>query len=530
MSLLCVQNLAVTFRTADTVVEAVKGVSYDINAGEVFSIVGESGSGKSVTALALLKLLKTNGSTDISGNIAFDGKDLNQMTESELRRVRGRDIGMIFQDPLNALNPLHTVGKQIRESLRLHSGLSKAEAHEESLRLLSMVGIKSPKLRAQAYPYELSGGQCQRAMIAIAIANKPKLLIADEPTTALDVTIQKQVLELIKQLQKELNMGVLLISHDLNLVKRYADRVGVMRSGELVETNTADALFSSPQHPYTQALIEAEPTGQPPNIPDDATELLQANNLRVTFELNKGWFGPAKNIIKAVDDISFTLKEGETLGIVGESGSGKSTLANAILRLQTCEGDIIFDGRSVTSLNQKQLKPVRSDMQMVFQNPFGSLNPRFTIAQIIDEGLTIHYPHLTQIEKDKAVVEALEKVELSADTQHRYPHEFSGGQRQRIAIARALILKPKLIVLDEPTSALDRIIQSQIIDLLRRLQKEYHLAYLFISHDLAVVKAMSHRVMVMKGGQVVEAGECEALFAKPQVSYTETLLEAAFSH
>lgn len=528
MSLLNVKNLCVSFKSDNTLISAVKNVSFDIQAGEIFSIVGESGSGKSVTALSLLKLLKANASTEISGEISFDSRNLNQISESELRAVRGKDIGIIFQDPLNALNPLHTVGKQIRETLRLHAKLNNKDAHEESLRLLQLVGIKQPALRVKSYPYELSGGQCQRVMIAIAIANKPKLLIADEPTTALDVTIQKQVLELIKKLQTQLGMGILLISHDLNLVRHYADRVAVMKSGELVETKSVTSLFSAPEHPYTRALIEAEPSGAPTSVSAEAKTLLKAEYLKVYFDLNQGWLKVPDKIIKAVDSLSLTLREGETLGIVGESGSGKSTLANALLRLQPCQGKILFDGKALEKLNQKQLKPIRSEMQIVFQNPYASLNPRFTIAQILEEGLSVHQPQLSKNERKSTVLDALSVVELDEKTLNRYPHEFSGGQRQRIAIARALILKPKLIILDEPTSALDRITQSQIIDLLRRLQQEYRLAYLFISHDLAVVKAMSHRVIVMKEGQIVESGESEALFARPQVKYTQALLEAAF--
>jgi len=503
---------------------AVKNLSLDIPAGECLALVGESGSGKSVTAHSILQLLPQAGTVS-TGSIRYRGQELLGAQAKALRRIRGNQIAMIFQEPMTSLNPLHTVAKQIGETLLLHKGLTGREAKLRIIELLELVGIKEPKKRLKAYPHELSGGQRQRVMIAMALACEPELLIADEPTTALDVTVQRKILLLLKELQQRLNMSLLLISHDLNLVHSIAQRVCVMRAGEIVEQSNCQTLFKNPQHPYSRLLLDAEPAGEP--LPRDTREkVLEVDNLRVWFSLGGGIFNRHVEYIKAVDDISLSIERGKTLGIVGESGSGKSTLGQAILRLLESQGSIRFKGQALDTLDQKQMRPWRKQMQVVFQDPYGSLSPRMSVAQIISEGLEVHS------ELDKAcceaeVVRVLEEVGIDPLSRHRYPHEFSGGQRQRIAIARALVLKPALILLDEPTSALDRTVQKQVVALLRQLQERHGLTYLFISHDLAVVRALAHELIVVKDGKVVERGASHDVFDAPQHPYTKELLAAA---
>lgn len=506
-------------------VPAVKDLSFSLHSGETLAIVGESGSGKSVSALSLLKLLPEQ--TEISAqSIRFNGQSLSDATESELRSIRGHRISYIFQEPMTSLNPLHTIERQIAETLKLHKGLSGAKAQERTLELLTLVGIPSPETRLKSYPHELSGGQRQRVMIAMALANEPDILIADEPTTALDVTIQKQILDLLMSLQQKLGMAVLLITHDLNIVKRYASRILVMQQGQVVEQGETLTLFNTPAHPYTRMLLDAEPTRNLTEVKSEAENLLEAKNIRVWFPKTKGLLKRIYDHIKAVDGIDLQIKKGETLGIVGESGSGKSTLAFALLKLTKSEGDIRLKGTPIDSLNQKEMRPYRRTAQIVFQDPFGSLSPRMTVAEIISEGLDVQQ-RVAPEQREAAVIQALKDVQLDPESRHRYPHEFSGGQRQRIAIARALVLKPELIVLDEPTSALDRTVQKQVIDLLQSLQRQYQLSYLFISHDLAVIKALSHRVMVMKAGKVVEFGDAEGIFNAPTSDYTRELISAS---
>jgi microcin C transport system ATP-binding protein len=507
---------------------AVKDVSFDIRPGQTLALVGESGSGKSVTAHSILRLLPYPAASHPSGSIEFDGQDLLKANENTLRKVRGNRISMIFQEPMSSLNPLHTVERQIGEVLALHKGLNKLQARERSLELLDLVGIPEPRKRLGAYPHELSGGQRQRVMIAMALANEPELLIADEPTTALDVTVQLKILELLRELQQKLGMALLLISHDLNLVRKIAHRVCVMYRGNVVEENDCATLFSSPQHEYTRQLLAADPRGEPVPVDPDAPEILRTEQLRVWFPIRKGVLRRTVDHVKAVTDISFTLPRGQTLGIVGESGSGKTTLGMALLRLIDSQGLIECDGTRLDGLSQQQVRPLRREFQVVFQDPYGSLSPRMSVGQIISEGLEIHRIG-TEAEREQMVIQALEEVGLDPETRHRYPHEFSGGQRQRISIARALVLKPKLILLDEPTSALDRTVQGQVVELLRSLQQKYNLTYLFISHDLAVVKVLSHQLMVIRQGEVVEQGPAGEIFASPQHDYTRQLLEAAFA-
>lgn len=525
-TLLEVRDLSVVFRQDGGEVRAVEHVDFMIKRGETLALVGESGSGKSVTAHSILRLLPYPIASHPTGTVRYDGKDLLTASERTLRQVRGNRIAMIFQEPMTSLNPLHTVGKQIMEVLALHRGLRDQAAVARATELLEMVGIREPASRLRSFPHELSGGQRQRVMIAMALANEPELLIADEPTTALDVTVQQTILELLQSLQARLGMSLLLISHDLNLVRRIAQRVCVMKNGRIVEEADVGKLFSSPQHAYTRQLLAAEPTGQPvPAVSDDT--LLQVNQLKVWFPVKKGLFKRTVGHIKAVDGIDFTLKAGQTLGIVGESGSGKSTLGLAVLRLLQSDGSIRYRAEELQGLSQKEVRPFRRQMQVVFQDPYGSLSPRMSVSEIIGEGLRIHGIGSSQTQ-EAAIIEVLEEVGLDPDARHRYPHEFSGGQRQRIAIARALVLKPALIVLDEPTSALDRTVQKQVVELLRTLQARHNLAYLFISHDLAVVRALSHHLLVMKQGVVVEQGPAEAVFTAPQDAYTQQLLEAAF--
>ncbi len=524
--LLSIEDLSVEFISGENVQRAVNNINFSINKGETLALVGESGSGKSVTAHSILRLLPYPLARHPSGKIIYQGKDLLAAAPEYLRKVRGNRIAMIFQEPMSSLNPLHTIEKQINEILILHKGMNAKQASVRTLELLTLVEIPNPAQRMNSYPHELSGGQRQRVMIAMALANEPELLIADEPTTALDVTVQQTILELLSDLQERLGMSILLISHDLNLVRRVAHRVCVMRNGEIVEQAACAEIFSNQQHPYTQELLGAEPSGTPvPHSPSET--LLETRDLRVWFPIKKGIFQRTADYIKAVDGISFTLQRGQTLGIVGESGSGKSTLGLAILRLINSKGGIFYAGNAIDQPSQKEVRPLRRDIQVVFQDPFGSLSPRMSVSDIIGEGLHIHKMGNAQ-EQEQAIIAALQEVGLDPDTRHRYPHEFSGGQRQRIAIARALVLKPKLIVLDEPTSALDRTVQRQVVELLRNLQLKYNLTYVFISHDLAVVKALSHHLLVMRQGQVIEQGAAASVFAAPQQTYTQQLLAAAF--
>lgn len=525
-NLIEVRDLAVEFVSGEQRQRVVEGVSFDIRKGETLALVGESGSGKSVTAHSILRLLPYPIASHPAGSISYAGQDLLHLSEAKLRGIRGNRIAMVFQEPMTSLNPLHSIEKQINEVLRLHKGLSGKAATARTLELLDLVGIPEPRKRLKAYPHELSGGQRQRVMIAMALANEPQLLIADEPTTALDVTVQLKILELLKDLQARLGMALLLISHDLNLVRRIAHRVCVMQRGKIVEQASCEELFRAPQHPYTQELLGAEPRGEPAANPPGA-EMLSVEDLRVWFPIKKGLLRRTVDYVKAVDGINFSLPQGQTLGIVGESGSGKSTLGLAILRLIGSQGAINFRGEALQGLSQHAIRPFRRQMQVVFQDPYGSLSPRMSVSQIVGEGLQIHGMG-TEAEQEQAIIDALLEVGLDPATRHRYPHEFSGGQRQRIAIARALVLKPQLILLDEPTSALDRTVQRQVVELLRSLQSKYNLTYLFISHDLAVVRALSHQLMVVKQGQVIEQGPAEQIFAAPQQTYTRQLLEAAF--
>ncbi|WP_434458668.1 ABC transporter ATP-binding protein [Stutzerimonas urumqiensis] len=524
--LMQVRDLAVEFSSGERSQRVVEQVSFDVYKGQTLALVGESGSGKSVTAHSILRLLPYPTARHPAGEIRYDGRNLLEASEKEMRRLRGNRIAMVFQEPMTSLNPLHTVGKQIIEVLALHKGLRGKAALERAIELLELVGIPTPAERICAYPHELSGGQRQRVMIAMALANEPELLIADEPTTALDVTVQLKILELLKELQARLGMAILLISHDLNLVRRIADQVCVMQRGRVVEQASCEQLFRAPSHPYTRELLEAEPSGAPvETLP--APPLLIATDVRVWFPIKKGLFRRTVDHVKAVDGVSFELPRGQTLGIVGESGSGKSTLGLALLRLLQSRGAIQFDGTPIEGMGQAEIRPLRRQMQVVFQDPYGSLSPRMSVGQIIGEGLRIHRIGTAQ-EQEQAIVDALTEVGLDPETRHRYPHEFSGGQRQRIAIARALVLKPALILLDEPTSALDRTVQRQVVELLRNLQAKYNLTYLFISHDLAVVRALSHQLMVVQRGTVVEQGPAHEVFAAPGHPYTKQLLESAF--
>jgi ABC-type microcin C transport system duplicated ATPase subunit YejF len=523
---LTVRNLNVRFRLHDGEVHAVKNVNLDVARGEIVAVVGESGSGKSQTVMAAMGLLASNGVATGSAN--YRGTDLLKLSQRELNRIRGAKITMIFQEPMTSLDPLYSVGDQIAEPLMEHAGLSKTAARERAVELLRLVQIQQPERRVNSYPHELSGGQRQRIMIAMALANDPDILIADEPTTALDVTIQAQILTLLKSLQARLGMAIVFITHDLNIVRRFADRVYVMRAGEVVEDGPVAEIFSKPQHEYTKLLLAAEPSGTKSSIPDDAPPLLDAGNIKVTFHIGGGFFKGGAFELIAVNGVSLTLHKEQTIGIVGESGSGKSTLGRALLKLLPSEGTIRFEGRDLKSLDLAKERWVRRELQIVFQDPYGSLSPRLTVGQIVTEGLLVHEPELTRAERDRRAVLALAEVQLDPSTRNRYPHEFSGGQRQRIAIARTMILKPKVVVLDEPTSALDRSVQKEIVELLRNLQQLHGLSYLFISHDLAVVRAMADEVIVMKDGKVVERGCTEEVFADPKDPYTRALMAAAF--
>ena len=523
--LLNVKNLNVRFRQDGEVTHAVRNVSFQVHKGETVALVGESGSGKSVTALSTVQLL--GDSAYVDGSITYDGAEMVGASETDLRRVRGNDISFIFQEPMTSLNPLHTLEKQLAESIELHQGLRGPALTDKIIQLLNQVGIRDAESRLGAYPHQLSGGQRQRVMIAMALANGPELLIADEPTTALDVTIQAQILDLLADLKQREKMSLLFITHDLTIVRKIADRVCVMKDGEIVEAGPTTEIFANPQHPYTQMLLAAESTGTPLPVPAGAPVVLETNAAKIWFPIHRGLLKRTVGHIKAVNDATLTVRAGETVGVVGESGSGKTTLALAIMRLIKSEGQIRFQGQDIDGLNQKQMRPLRTDMQIVFQDPYGSLSPRMTVAQIIAEGLTIHDIDPSR-DRREMVAEIMGEVGLDSALMDRYPHEFSGGQRQRIAIARAMILRPKLLVLDEPTSALDMTVQVQIVELLRDLQQKYQLAYLFISHDLKVVRALSHKVMVMKQGDVVEAGDADAIFDAPQTDYTRALMAAAF--
>jgi microcin C transport system ATP-binding protein len=527
--LLSVQNLQVEFRTADMTIPAVKGVSFDIEKGQTVALVGESGSGKSVTALSILRLLPYPQASHPGGKILFKGQDLLAASDRELRGVRGNAISMIFQEPMSSLNPLHRVERQITEVLSVHRGMRKTEARARAIELLTEVGIPDPVAKLEAFPHQLSGGQRQRVMIAMALANDPDLLIADEPTTALDVTVQAQILELLKSLQARLGMAILFITHDLGIVRTMANVTHVMTQGRIVESGPTETIFTAPTHAYTQKLLAAEPKGDPPSKLPGAKPLMEAKGLKVWFPIKRGFLMRTTGYVKAVDDIDISVNEGETLGVVGESGSGKTTLGRAVLRLIASKGRIAFIGKPIEALSWKSLRPLRKDMQIVFQDPFGSLSPRMAIGEIVAEGLEVHQPGLTRAQREAQVVQALTEVGLNPDDRFRYPHEFSGGQRQRIAIARAMALKPKFVVLDEPTSALDMSVQAQVVDLLRDLQARHGLSYLFISHDLRVVRALANDILVMRDGKAVEYGPAADIFDRPRTDYTKALMAAAFA-
>jgi microcin C transport system ATP-binding protein len=527
--LLDISRLGVEFHLPEGVTTAVDGLSLRIEKGQTVALVGESGSGKSVSALSVLQLLPYPVARHTPGSsIRFKGEELVGANDNRLRAVRGDQISMIFQEPMVSLNPLHVVEKQINEVLFVHKGMEAGAARQRTLELLDLVGIPDPERRLASYPHQLSGGQRQRVMIAMALANEPDLLIADEPTTALDVTIQAQVLELLKRLQARLGMSMLLITHDLGIVRKMAEEVSVMQAGRVVESGSVEDVFQTPEHPYTRRLLAAEPKGDPLPAAADAPTVMRAENVKVWFPVRRGVLRRTVDHIKAVDGISVTVREGHTVGVVGESGSGKTTLGLALLRLQSSRGVIEFDARDIQGDSPRELRPLRREMQVVFQDPFGSLSPRLSIGQIVGEGLEVHGMGGGPEGREALIIEALEEVGLDPETRHRYPHEFSGGQRQRIAIARAMVLKPRFVVLDEPTSALDMSVQAQIVDLLRELQNRHRLAYLFISHDLKVVRALSDELIVMRDGRVVEQGTARRIFDAPEQAYTRALLAAAF--
>jgi microcin C transport system ATP-binding protein len=526
--LLEVRDLSVAFGQGAREMLAVDRVSFDIARGETVALVGESGSGKSVTALSILKLLPYPTARHPSGTVHFKGQELLGLPEREIRNVRGNDITIIFQEPMTSLNPLHTIEKQIGEILELHSGVTGAAAEKRIMELLGQCGIPDPAGRLHSYPHQLSGGQRQRVMIAMALANEPDLLIADEPTTALDVTVQAQILKLLKDIQRRLGMSMLFITHDLGIVRKIADTVCVMNKGKIVEQGPVLRVYGAPEHPYTRALLAAEPRPDPAPLQPEAPVVMETQDLKVWFPIKRGVLRRVVGHIKAVDGVTMAVRKGETLGVVGESGSGKTTLGLAILRLISSDGPIVFLGNAIQGLNFKAMRPIRRDMQIVFQDPYGSLSPRMSIADIIAEGLGVQDPKMDKQERDQRVIRALNDVGLDPETRHRYPHEFSGGQRQRIAVARAIVLEPTFVVLDEPTSALDMLIQTQIVDLLRGLQKRRNLTYMFISHDLRVVAALASRLIVMRHGKVVEEGPAADVFANPQSEYTRALFAAAF--
>ena len=525
--LLAINHLSVAFRQGEQLRQVVNDVSLRIDAGETLALVGESGSGKSVTALSVMRLLHETSVVYPSGEILFNGEDLLRAREQRLRGIRGNQIAMIFQEPMVSLNPLHTVEKQLYEMLSLHRGMRRPAARGEILSVLDRVGIRQAAARLNDFPHQLSGGERQRVMIAMALLTEPQLLIADEPTTALDVTVQAQILTLLRELQQELNMGMLFITHNLNIVRQLADNISVMRNGHIIEQNRCQTLMNQPQHPYSQQLLAAEPEGKALPLPTDAPVILRVDQLQVSFPLRRGLFRQQTSEKQVLSGLSFSLRRGESLGLVGESGSGKSTTGLALLRLIASRGEVWFDGQPLHQLSRGQLLPLRQRIQVVFQDPNSSLNPRMTVQQIIAEGLAVHQPELNSAQQDQRVIAVMAEVGLEAESRHRYPAEFSGGQRQRIAIARALILEPELLVLDEPTSSLDRTVQKQILTLLRRLQQQRQLSYLFISHDLDVVRALCHQLIVLRQGEVVEQGECERLFASPVAEYTRELLQSA---
>ncbi|XUY26882.1 ABC transporter ATP-binding protein [Agrobacterium sp. rho-8.1] len=527
--LLSVRDLSVAFHQGGKESVAVDHVSFDIMPGEIVALVGESGSGKSVTANSILKLLPYPAASHPSGQILFEGKDLLNASIRELRAVRGNDITMIFQEPMTSLNPLHSIERQIGEILELHQAITGVEARKRTLDLLLQVGIREPEKRLKAYPHELSGGQRQRVMIAMALANRPKLLIADEPTTALDVTVQAQILELLGDLKSQHDMSMLFITHDLGIVRKFADRVCVMTKGKIVETGTVEDVFTNPQHAYTRHLLAAEPKGEPPISDSSKPVIMQGDDIKVWFPIKAGLMRKVVDHVKAVDGIDITLRAGQTVGVVGESGSGKTTLGLALSRLISSKGRISFIGQSIDGYSYAMMKPLRNRLQVVFQDPYGSLSPRMSVGEIIAEGLRVHEKSLSADERDRRVAQALDEVGLDTATRWRFPHEFSGGQRQRIAIARAMVLKPRFVMLDEPTSALDMSVQAQVVDLLRDLQAKHDLAYLFISHDLKVVKALANDMIVMRHGKVVESGPAKSIFEAPKEDYTRALMAAAFN-
>ncbi|MDJ1158527.1 ABC transporter ATP-binding protein [Chelatococcus sp. SYSU_G07232] len=524
--ILAIRGLEVRFRTSDGELAAVKGIDLDVDAGETVAIVGESGSGKSQTMMSVMGLLAANG--EARGSVKYRGQEILGLPSRALNRYRGRKLSMIFQEPMTSLDPLYRIGDQLAEPLMVHGGLGRKAALKRAEELLDLVRIPDPARRLKSFPHELSGGQRQRVMIAMALANSPDVLIADEPTTALDVTVQARILELLGDLQKRLGMAIVFITHDLGIVRRFADRTYVMKSGEVVEHGPTEGLFAAPKHAYTRMLIEAEPSGRKEPVPTGSPMVLEAKNINVSFHLRQGLFGRSAHEIRAVAGVDLAIRRGETVGVVGESGSGKSTLGRAVLRLLPASGLVRYEDRNLMPLDRKAMRPLRKELQLVFQDPFGSLSPRMTAGEIVTEGLLVHEPGLTRGERDRRAAQAFEEVRLDPLSRHRFPHEFSGGQRQRIAIARAMILKPKLVVLDEPTSALDRSVQKGIVELLRDLQQKHGLAYVFISHDLAVVRALSDEIMVMKAGKVVERGSVAAIFEHPREAYTRELMAAAF--
>ncbi len=526
-TILKIEDLSVSFKLGKRTTRAVEHVNLDLKRKETLALVGESGSGKTVTSMSVLRLLPGSAIYP-SGQILFDGADCLTMSDEEIRKIRGAKIGVIFQQPMTSLNPLHRIARQLKESIFLHQAVSAKEADQKALRWLERVGLKDPANKLQAFPHQLSGGERQRVMIAMALINEPDILVADEPTTALDVTVQAQILDLIKDLQQQLGTSILFITHDLGVVRKIADRVAVMKDGRIVETDAAEKIFSAAAHPYTRRLIESEPKGWPDSPESTKGNMLEVEDLKVWFPIQKGILRRTVGHVKAVDGVSFSIGKGRTLGIVGESGSGKTTAAFAILQLNQSRGKILLDNRNLNDLKADQIRPLRKKMQIIFQDPFGSLNPRMSVSQIIGEGLPIHCPELSPEEREKRIVEVMEKVELDPESRHRYPNEFSGGQHQRIAVARALILKPEFMVLDEPTSSLDRSVQFQVLQLLKQLQKDFHLTYLFISHDLKVVRSLCHDIVVMKEGVIVEAGDCRKIFSLPEHAYTKKLIATAF--
>jgi microcin C transport system ATP-binding protein len=526
-SLLDVRNLGVAFRTEGGVFTAVEGASFTVEKGETVALVGESGSGKSVTALSVLSLLPPSAFHP-AGEILFKGRDLLKAKDRELRAVRGNDISIVFQEPMTSLNPLHTIERQVSEILKVHRGMHERAARTRTLELFRQVGIRDAEHRLDAFPHQLSGGQRQRVMIAMALANEPDLFIADEPTTALDVTVQAQILKLLADLQKETGMALLFITHDLGIVRKIAHRVCVMTNGHIVEQGPTERIFTAPEHPYTRHLLAAEPKGAPPQSEPSAPVVMEAKDLKVWFPIRRGLLRKTVGYVKAVDGVDIAIREGQTLGVVGESGSGKTTLGLALLRMISSDGPIVFLGQPIAGRSFKEMRPLRREMQIVFQDPYGSLSPRLPVGDIVGEGLKVHAPQISAAERERRVAAALSEVGLDPATAHRYPHEFSGGQRQRIAVARAMVLEPKFVMLDEPTSALDMSVQAQVVDLLRDLQKRRNLAYLFISHDLKVVKALANDILVMRAGKVVEGGPAAEVFAHPRTDYTRALMAAAF--